>query len=188
MSDPFNSIEDCGINDRADLPFGEPLTPANPAAPKPRVCRRHDWTRYGTLELGPSGLSLSDLGSSRCARCGKVKDETVSRRSRNNRKRGNAEELTVARKLGGRKMGPLGLPWDVELPGYARLQVRKYATPQGLRTIADEIRRIGYAAPEMPGYVWVEPGRGGARLIVFDLDQYATRHGFTPETVVEDVS
>lgn len=156
-----------------DLPFDYPSA-ANPGAPKPRVCRRHAW------------MKLHD-GRVVCARCPKVRDDAASRRGRNARQRGNAEELTVARKLGGRKMGPLGLPWDVELPGYARLQVRKYATPQGLRSIADEIRRIGYAAPEMPGYVWVEPGRGGARLIVFDLDEYAKRHGFSPETVAEDV-
>lgn len=108
--------------------------------------------------------------------CGHVFDPVKQRRSKNNRSRGNAEELTVARRVGGRKMGPVGLPWDVEMPGYARLQVRKYQTPQSLRVVGAELDRIGYG-PEMPGYVWIEPGRGGRKLIVFDLDSFAERHG-----------
>lgn len=106
------------------------------------------------------------------------KDPERQRRGRNNRKRGNAAELVVAREVGGRKVGPMGWPWDVEMTGYARLQVRKLATPQGLRAIADELARIAAApGPEMPGYVWVEPGRSGERLIVFRLRDFRDRHG-----------
>jgi hypothetical protein len=140
-----------------DLPFGEPLTAANPAAAKPK-CRTHVWLN-GT-----------------CIRCLHVRDEVKARRGKNNRSRGNAAELDVARTLGGRKMGPLGLPWDVEMPGYARLQVRKYLNPQSLRKIAAELTRIG-SGPEMPGYVWLEPGRGGEQLIVFRLRDFSDRHG-----------
>ena len=152
-----------------DLPFDYP-SPANPGAPKPRVCRRHEWFS------APSETGLLFV----CLRCSKVRDDAASRRGRNSRARGNAEELTVARKLGGRKMGPLGLPWDVEMTGYARLQVRKYATPESLRKIAAELARIG-SGPEMPGYVWVEPGRGGERLIVFRLSDFSERHGVRVE-------
>ena len=112
----------------------------------------------------------------RCGSCGHVFDPALQRKLRNNRSRGGAEELTVARTLGGRKMGPLNLPWDVEMPGYARLQVRKYANPESLRKIAAELARIGSGA-EMPGYVWIEPGRGGEKLIVFRLADFAERHG-----------
>jgi hypothetical protein len=105
-----------------------------------------------------------------------VLDPTTSRRGKNNRTRGNREELTVARTLNGNKMGPLGLPWDVEMKGYARLQVKKLVTPPSLRFIAGELARIGSGA-EMPGFVWVEPGRGGERLIVFRLNDFAERHG-----------
>jgi len=111
-----------------------------------------------------------------CQRCGKVRDDATSRRGRNSRSRGNAAELVVARHLGGKKMGPLGLPWDVEMPGYARLQVKKLATAPSLRFVASELARIGSGA-EMPGFVWVEPGRGGERLIVFRLADFAERHG-----------
>lgn len=145
-----------------DLPFDVGAAPANPAAPKPK-CRSHTWIRI-------------DGGPTNCVRCGVVRDDARARRGRNNRSRGNAAELTVARGVGGRKMGPLGLPWDVEMPGYARLQVRKYLRPESLRKIAAELSRIGSGA-EMPGYVWVEPGRGGERLIVFRLRDFADRHG-----------
>jgi hypothetical protein len=158
-------MEDRGLD---DLPFYYPPTDANPGAPKPR-CRRHQWQSQ-LLIAGAIGSGLQ------CLRCGRVQDPTVARRGKNNRSRGNKEELTVARTVGGRKVGPLGHPWDVEMPGYARLQVRKYATPQGLRAIARELARIGSGA-EMAGYVWVEPGRGGEALIVFRLKDFAERHG-----------
>jgi hypothetical protein len=131
---------------------------------EPRKCRH------------PRYLRMKVDGVDTCTSCSHVFDPIRQRRSKNNRARGNAEELTVARRVGGRKMGPVGLPWDVEMPGYARIQVRKYQTPQGLRAIGAELDRIGYGA-EMPGYVWIEPGRGGRKLVVFDLDSFAERHG-----------
>lgn len=117
-----------------------------------------------------------------CLVCGNPKDQTRSRRGRNNRKRGNAAELDVARGVGGRKVGPLGHPWDVEMPGYARLQVKKLATPPSLRFICDELARIARApGEEMPGFVWIEPGRDGERLVVFRLRDFAERHGLPTE-------
>ena len=55
-------------------------------------------------------------------------------------------------------------------------QVKKLVAPPSLRFIAGELARIGSGA-EMPGFVWVEPGRGGERLIVFRLSDFAERHG-----------
>jgi hypothetical protein len=109
-------------------------------------------------------------------RCTAIRDDAKARQGRNNRSRGNREELTVARTLGARKVGPLGQPWDVEMTGYARLQVKKLINPPSLRFVAGELARIGSGA-EMPGFVWVEPGRGGEALIVFRLADYAERHG-----------
>jgi hypothetical protein len=137
----------------------EPLTGPNLGAAPARKCRRHDFGVFDT-----------------CSRCGKARDRELIRRNRNNRKRGNAAEPVVAATVGGRAVGPLKLPWDVEMPGYARLQVRKYATPESLRKVAAELTRIG-SGTEMPGYVWIEPGRGGERLIVFRLADFAERHG-----------
>jgi len=148
-----------------DLPFDYPSEP-NPGAAPRRVCRRHEWVRWED----------PIVSETRCARCNVIRDDATSRRGKNNRSRGNAAELVVARHLGGKKMGPLGLPWDVEMPGYARLQVKKLATAPSLRSVASELARIGSGA-EMPGFIWVEPGRGGERLIVFRLSDFAERHG-----------
>ena len=142
----------------------EPLTPPNPAA----VARKCLHPRKYRQRL--------ESGGSECLRCGRIFDVAVSRRGRNSRARGNREELTVARQIGGHKVGPLGHPWDVEMPGYARIQVKKLATPPSLRFVAGELARIG-SGEAMPGFVWVEPGRGGERLIVFRLSDFAERHG-----------
>lgn len=147
-------------------------TPANPAAPAPRKCRRHEWAL--TDDMAADSRVIDHVF--RCVRCGVIRNDARARLSRNNRKRGGAAELDVARTLGARKVGPLGLPWDVEMAGYARLQVRKYLRPESLRKIAAELARIG-SGEEMPGYVWIEPGRGGEQLIVFRLRDFAERHG-----------
>jgi hypothetical protein len=121
---------------------------------------------------------VTPLGVVFCTACGRLIDPAASRRGKNNGRRGRAEELTVARAVGGRKVGPMGYPWDVEMPGYARLGVKKLATPPSLRFIAAELARIALApGPEMPGFVWVEPGRGGERLIIFRAKDFAERHG-----------
>jgi hypothetical protein len=137
-------------------------------APSKAKCRRHQWARDWDLPGAED----------RCVSCGALKDPVASRRSRNNRKRGNAAELDVARGVGGRKVGPLGHPWDVEMTGYSRLSVKKLATPPSLRFVANELARIAAApGPEMPGFCWIEPGRGGERLIVFRMRDFADRHG-----------
>jgi hypothetical protein len=142
-----------------------------------RKCGRHQWVIALRADLSPSGSALQTMDTA-CRRCGAVKDPIVSRRGKNSDKRGKAAELTVARELGGRKVGPMGYPWDVEMPGYARLGVKKLATPPSLRFIAAELARIALApGPEMPGFVWVEPGRGGERLIIFRAKDFAERHG-----------
>ena len=152
-----------------DLPFAYE-SPANPGAAKPRVCRRHTWV------LDP----VADI--MRCWRCPKVRDDAATRRGKNNRKRGNAEELTVARKLGGRKMGPLGLPWDVEIPDYMRLQVKKLASWPSLAAVVALIDAIP-AGRDMRGVALIQPGRGGRRLLVLDLDEFARWHGDPTEDV-----
>ena len=151
-----------------DLEWSQPVD--DPTRPE-RPHRRHVWITISD--------TVTDQTITRCS-CGRIKDEAASRRGRTNRQRGNREELTVARKIGGRKMGPLGLPWDVEMPGYARLQVKKLASAPSLRFVAAELARIGSGA-EMPGFVWIEPGRGGEALIVFRLADFAERHGVVTE-------
>jgi hypothetical protein len=160
----------------SDLPFDVAEQPtARTVVGSPKRCRRHEWT-WSQEQDDPQSRVLDYV--ERCRFCDRVRDPVLSRRGKNNRKRGNAAELDVARAIGGQKMGPLGLPWDVEVAGYARLQVRKYANPQSLRAIAAELARIAKTPGiEQPGYVWLEPGRNGEKLIVFRLREFTEHHG-----------
>ena len=148
-----------------------PASPANPGAPPQRVCRRHDW--YEDVTVG----SIEPVY--RCRRCRRIRDAVMVRRGKNNRSRGNRAELDVAREVGGRKVGPLGHPWDVEVTGYARLQVKKLLRPPSLKAIGQSLT---FGTGEMmAGYVWIEPGHGGERLIVFRLKDFGERHGIEVE-------
>lgn len=138
-----------------------PTTPANPAA-KARKCVRHDWHQ--------------DIFRVFCRRCGRERDDTASRRGRNSRKRGGAEELVVARKLGGEKVGPLGLPHDVIVPGYLRLQVKKLARWPSLAAVLTWLDAMP-AGAEMRGVTIASTGHGTRRVLVLDLDEFAEHHG-----------
>ena len=148
--------------------FDAPDGPRPGAAP-PRKCRRHTYLlRYIDHETVWA-----------CERCGKHRDAAVSRRSRNNGRRGRSDELTVARILGGNKLGQLQLPWDVEIPGYLRVQCKKLATWPSIAKVIEwldaipaghELRAVSLA--DTPG-----PGGRTRRLIVMDLEEYARWHG-----------
>lgn len=146
------------------------LFPAGPDAPRPgaapaKRCRKHFWVQWGG-------------GISECSRCHKVKDPAVSRRSKNNRKRGTSDELTVARILGGSKVGPLGLPWDVIVDGYLRAQCKKTVRWPSLNDVVRWLDAIP-AGPELRAVTLADaPGHGRVRrLIVLDLDEFARWHG-----------
>ena len=109
------------------------------------------------------------------------KDKAVSRRNKNNGKRGRSDELAVAKILGGRKIGPLGLPWDVELGGYLRAQCKQLDTWPSVATIITWLDAIP-AGRELRAVTLADtPGAGHRtrRLIVFDLTEYARWHGRT---------
>jgi hypothetical protein len=145
----------------------EPET-ARTLVPSPRRCTHPRQFRR----------DLEDGGTA-CTRCGRDIPATVSRQSRNNRKRGGAAELAVAKRIGAAKMGPLGLPWDVEKPGWIRLQVKKLAKWPSLNDVQRWMDAIPVGA-EMRGVALIEaagPGVRGRRLIVLDLDEFAEHHG-----------
>lgn len=79
-------------------------------------CRRHSWYYYDLDGAPFPGI---------CQLCGTLKDPIRSKRGRNNRRRGNSHELAVARKYGGEKVGPLGLPEDIRGTEY-RTQVKTH--------------------------------------------------------------
>lgn len=148
----------------------EPTTPRMSTA-APKKCRRHWWGKHFDR--------ITLLTYEVCVRCGKPKDEAVARRGRNNRSRGGREELAVARLLGGEKVGPLGLPHDVALPGYMRIQTKKLLRWPSLAKViewldamqpGDDVR--GVTVADTPG-----PGGRTRRLLIFDLDEYARWHG-----------
>ena len=144
-----------------ELPFTIP--PADPTRPErlSRKCGRHAW--YG----------------SSCSRCGRVRDATVSRRNRNNGKRGRSDELRVARILGGNKLGQLGLPWDVEIPGYLRVQCKQLDSWPSIAKVLEWLDAIPVGRDLRAVTLADTPGPGGRtrRLIVLDLEEYARWHG-----------
>ena len=111
-------------------------------------------------------------------------DPVIRRRNANNRSRGNRAELDIARSIpGARKMGPLGLPWDVEVGTYARLQVKKLVAKPSVNEIARLIERIPDTGDRLRGFVWVEAaGRGkrGQRVVWFTAHEWSLWHG-SPE-------
>lgn len=95
-----------------------PVSPKPPSAP----CRRHQWTGDFSVEtLGGENIPIP----SHCMACGQKQNPETSKRGRNNRKRGNSHELSVARKYGGEKVGQLGLPEDIRGTEY-RTQVKTH--------------------------------------------------------------
>jgi hypothetical protein len=172
-----------------DLPFHYQSAPTrNGAAGKP-ACGRHAWELRTDVARGGDGILNVPVVFTACARCGKVADPESRRRGRGNRNRGNRAELDVARSIpGGRKMGPLGLPWDVEVGDYARLQVKKLARRPSPAEIARLIRAIPDTGDRLRGFVWVEAagqGKRGQRTIWFLAPEFAAWHGadFGPRDV-----
>lgn len=158
-----------------NLPFTVPAPDPTRPARQPAKCRRHRWVTWRNDDYH----SDEPWEQTRCDRCGKVADPVKARRGKNNRKRGTTDELAVAVLLGGHKMGPLGLSWDVELPGYARIQCKKLGRWPSLNDVVkwldaipagNELRAVTLA--DTPGN-----GRKVRRLIVLDLEEYARWHG-----------
>lgn len=104
----------------------DPLTPPNPAATAPK-CRRHEWVPCPWV---------SDKVTHWCGRCGRWRDEQTRSLNRRNRQRGSSFERTVAKRLGGRRTGPLGGRDDVMVGEFAAVQ-----TKRTLRLSPAEVRR-----------------------------------------------
>ena len=163
-----------------DLPWTDASTPIHNGA-KGRRCSRHSWDH---LLIAPGvwvGTRVGPVDEYRCRKCRAVRDPAASRRGRTNRSRGNRAELAIAREIpGARKMGPLGLPWDVEVGEYARLQVKKLVgrpSPNAIRKLIEAIPDTG---DRLRGFVWVEAagqGKRGQRIVWFDAHEFYVWHG-----------
>ncbi len=159
-----------------DLPFSYGDTPANPGAAPRRKCPHPRAYRHGQSD----GAIVVDV----CQRCGHEFAPHVTRRNTNNRKRGTSDELAVARLLGGRKVGQLGLPWDVEVPGFLRVQAKKYASWPSVNDLVKwldaipqgrELRAVALA--DCPG-----AGTRARRLLVLDLHEFSSWFASQGET------
>ena len=183
-----------------DLPFSLPEPDPTAIERPPRKCVRHQWIKVPRLnddakklldswdnEVGAFVTDADSITTDRpafyyvteCARCGAVKDPARSRRNRNNGRRGRSDELTVARLLGGEKVGQLNLPWDVVVPGYLRAQAKQLDSWPSIAKVIEWLDAIP-AGAEMRAVTLADtpgPGRRTRRLIVLDLGEFAERHG-----------
>lgn len=82
----------------------DPLTPPNPAAPKPRSCTH------------PRHMRRLFEGGTACGRCGKEILTETSRRGRTSRRRGNDIERSVGKQLGLRRVGQYGGTTTLAMP------------------------------------------------------------------------
>lgn len=164
-----------------DYDLMQPTTAATPNV-STKKCRRHDWVPADitTFDVGPD--RRIDLSAGRgsvgygCVRCGAVRDETVVRRNRNNRQRGSSFERTVAKKLGGRRTGPLGGRDDVMVGSLFSIQTKRSArfSLTEARTYLDDLRRT--YPDRTPLVVHGLPGERGGVVIV-SLDDWQALHG-----------
>jgi hypothetical protein len=174
------------VTDELPMHYPDESPPtANGAKGRPR-CRRHDWVRrYRTEEI--LNLTSEDCDErgifgwwaySVCARCGKSDDPVKARRGRTARARGNAFEVEVAHKLGGRRVGQYGDKVDVRVDGWLAIQCKNGAAyPERLdgwlRSIPVEAGVLrAVVLGDAPG-----PGRKRRTLIVLDLDDFADWYG-----------
>ena len=151
-----------------DLPFDD-WPPAPALEVEPKKCRHPRWLR-------------STVDGVRACSCGHTFDAMTSRRNRLNGKRGRSDELVVAKLLGGRKVGSLGMSHDVEVPGYLRAQCKVLDRLPSLNAVIAWLDAIP-AGPELRAVTVADTpgaGRKRRRLIVMDLEQFAQWHGRKP--------
>lgn len=153
-----------------DLPFGDPLTPANPAAPGPRKCRRHEWVV----------IAFADGKQARCLRCPSIRDDVAVRRGKNNRNRGNAIERDVAARLGMKRVGQFGGPTDVGTVGDPFVASVKSGSGYFSERYWDQLKRQEAEAGQTRLLVVTDaPGPGHKRraMVVLDMDDWLEWHG-----------
>lgn len=153
-----------------DLPFDYPdAASANPAAPQPRKCRRHDW-----------GLRVIDHGTvEACFRCSRVKADiaTVSRVRRASA-RGFRTSADLAKYLGGQNVDKLGWPWDVQGTGY-RIQSKRLADRPSLRAMVALLEAIPFRNDTLRAVFYVPPrARLTSGLVICWLREWVDWHNW----------
>ena len=173
MSDRYRfDMEGFGMADPLDAMFDQPSGPIPGAAPA-RKCRRHQWALAGDAMTGQPVRAL-------CLRCGRERDAGVSRRSRNNRNRGNAIERRVAARNGARRTGQYGGKDDVT-GGLFAFQVKSRkgsAFPRWMTAELDALRPgIGQREPVLVVVEAFSDRRPARTLYIVDEATWLALHG-----------
>ena len=164
-----------------DLPFTtDGAAPANPAAPGPRKCYRHDWREnrgHPYTDAAGAEYAPGDLLGYVCARCGKVKaDAAVVSRVRRASARGFRTSADLAAYLGGQNVDKLGWPWDVQGRGY-RIQSKRLADRPSAAALARLIEAIPVDAETIRAVFYVGPrARLTSGLVTVNLRDWADWH------------
>ena len=164
--------------------------------PAPRKCYRHRWCEhYGQLVTDdlrcaacgtPRYNSFGVIVTVSCLRCGKVRDEAVVKRNRRNRQRGGAYELAVAKRLGGRKTGPLGGRDDVIVGEMFAAQTKRalrFSLAEARTYLADLRRTFPTRTPMV---VHAFPGERGGGVVVVTLNDWLALHGPDAQEATHD--
>ena len=132
---------------------------------------RHQWVWVGD-------------GPTVCMYCQRLRDDTTSRRGRNNRSRGNAIERDVARQLGLRRVGMYGGPEDagtagdpfiVQVKSGKSFPERLYRWLRALPSNANQTPLL--VITDAPG-----PGHRRRALVVLTMEDWVALHGPLKET------
>lgn len=114
-----------------------------------------------------------------CSRCGKILDEALARRGRNNRSRGNAIERDIARALGLRRVGQYGGPEDasgdlfiVQVKSGGSFPERLWGWLKALPQNAGQTPLL--VVTDAPG-----PGHRRRAVVILDLEDWRDLHGVT---------
>ncbi len=161
-----------------DLPFpDEPITSANPAAPKPK-CRRHDWYTHPepTPCYGDDGEIYLPPGTIHCSRCFKVKDPAASRRGRLASQRGKRIQRQRIERLGGQNLAGnnpsldgIGLLFRYESKSGGAFPERLWRWLKGIPVPAGQIGVL--IVTDAPG-----PGHRARSVVVVDYDDWSDLH------------
>src|SRR5512137_510438 len=148
-----------------DLPFhdGQESAPSLTGAQGRKRCWRHDWQRVDDV--------------STCARCGKVRDFTVSSRSRNNATRGKAIQRKRIEGLGGKNLSGnnenldgIGTLFAYESKSGGSFSERYWRWIKGIPTRGDQVPVL--IVTDAPG-----PGHRARSIVVVTYEDWRDLHG-----------
>lgn len=153
-----------------DLPWIEPEPDPTRPERRGRRCSRHDWQALGD-EMA-------------CIRCGRVRDESASRRGRTALRAGKDAERAIARAYGGTRTGQHGGPDDVLVGDLFVVQSKARAGAAFPGWMWDELAKLPRAGGRIPTLIVSDrpgPGHRTRRLVVRMMDDDVALHGPKPE-------